>query len=149
MSTTQQPAPPVERTIHGKLTGVEMRNAGWHRFAILEPGNQYPYRADTKKKELIDQAMSLMNQDVTIQVQERESENINEHTGEPFVNKYLNAIARAGRSAAAVPTRRSGSTRRRQEPQPTRRERVQPGVSGFDKDLTIWRQTAAKVVGSI
>ena len=150
MSVT--PAPDkVEREISGTLTGVEMRQNGWHRFSILEPGNQYPYRADTKKKTLIDQAMALMNQNVTVAVTEQTSTNINEHTGEPFVNKYLNGIAAQGYPMGVSPTRAAWSTRTpTQAQQPVQQQNiVQPGTSGYEKDLTIWRQTASKVVACL
>jgi hypothetical protein len=137
LSTYQAPAPPVDKDVHGHLVGVEMRQAGWHRFLIQEPGRQYPLKADTKVPEIVEQAMSLMNQQVSAQIREQTSETINPHSGQPYVNRYLNQIAAQG----FVPTTQG-------QPQPTQGQpqaaQVQPAISGYDKDLNIMRQCASK-----
>jgi hypothetical protein len=169
----QPPAPPVDLQVHGTLVGVESRNAGWMRFLILEPGKQYPYKADTKQPDIIQQAMSLMNQAVSVAVREQDSTEINKHTGQPFKNRYLNAIAPQGYAPGVQP-----SQERMQQPppqqvqqpnpafqqpmqamaaqpapgpqQPVQQQPVQqefvPQISGYEKDINIMRQTASKVV---
>jgi hypothetical protein len=158
----QAPPAPVDRDIHGQLVAVEVRNAGWHRFSILEDGNQYPTKVDTKKPELVNQAMALMQQQVSANMREQQSTNINPHNGQPYTNRYLNAISPRGFAPGVQPY---------QQPQPQQPQAVyqpsqtapqpqyqpaaqpqpqapqyQPGIAGFDKDVNIMRQTASKVV---
>jgi hypothetical protein len=159
LSTTYQPpAPPVDKDVHGQLVGVETRNAGWMRFLILEPGNQYPYKADTKNDEVIAAAMTLMNQAVSARVREQESTEINPHSGKPYMNRWLNAIAPQGYVQQNVPSGQVYPDPRfqqqvqqpmQQAPQPQQPQQpaqvpVQPAISGYDKDINIMRQCASK-----
>jgi len=168
----QQPAAPVDREIQGTLASVEMRQGGWHRFSIQEHGNQYPTKVDTKKPETVQQAMGLMGQPVAAAIREQESTNINPNNGRPYVNRYLNGIAPFGYAPGVMPTPGAPTPQQwQQQPQPTQsyspqpqpqmayppqpqpqappqpmQPAVQPGIMGFDKDINIMRQTAAKVV---
>lgn len=174
----QQAPQPVDRTVQGTLQGVEQRNAGWFRFLVLEPGMQYPVKADTKKPELVQQAMGLIGQFVAVQIREQQSTKINENTGQFFVNRYLNAIAPQAQGAtpgimppqgappptplAQIPgvahgTQYAGQPTTVQEyaqpgaPPPVAQPQQQftPGVQGQEKDMNIMRQTASKVVAQM
>jgi hypothetical protein len=163
----QQPAPPVDLDVHGTLVGSEARNAGWMRFLVLEQGKQYPYKADTKKPEVIQQAMSLMGQPVSISVREQDSSERNPHTGLPYKNRYLNAIAPMGYAPGVQPSPQHmqqnsppGEYTQQQQPQqqlqqqqqPVQQQQqqqqqqqpFQPGIAGYDKDINIMRQCASK-----
>lgn len=104
--TTQpyaQPNQPVDKVIQGTLAGAEQRSGGWVRFHILEPNKQYPVKVDTKKRETIEQAMSLMGQPVAAEVREQDSQNINPNNNRPYVNRYLNGIAPVGFAPGVQP----------------------------------------------
>jgi hypothetical protein len=171
---TPQPAQPVDRELQGVLTSAEQRQSGWVRFHISEPNRQYPTKVDTKKPETIQQAMSLMGQPVVVQIREQESTQINPHNGRPYVNRYLNGIAPAGFSPGVLPQPgavgpqgqvyqpqppmqpQPGAFPQPQQPQwtqpqPAQQPVQQPqpvpmAISGYDRDINIMRQTAAKVV---
>lgn len=86
--------PKTDLVLVGTLTGVEPRG-DWWSFSITEDGKQYPKKVDTKKTEIQQAAVAMLNQRVKAMVTEQDSEKINEHTGKPFVNRYLNQIALA------------------------------------------------------
>jgi hypothetical protein len=154
----QAPAAPVDRDVHGILIGVEARNAGWMRFLIQEQGRQYPYKADTKKPEVIQAGMSLMQQPVSANVREQNSAEINPHTGQPYLNRYLNAIAPQGYAPGVQPSPQHMAQNQppgpaysqpAQQPQqaapPTQMLNApQPGISGYERDVNIMRQCASK-----
>jgi hypothetical protein len=85
----------TDKVVVGLLTGMEPRSSGWFRFTVQEEGKQYPTRLDTKKPEIIEQCKALMGQRVKAMFTERESDNINENTGKPYINRYLNNVAAA------------------------------------------------------
>lgn len=144
------PPQPVERVLQGVLAGVEPRNNGWMRFAIQEPGRQYPVKVDTKKPEIVNQAMALMGQMVSAVIREEQSTSINPHNNQPYTNRYLNEIAAAGYAPQPQHTQV-------QQPQPGQnpQQAAQPaqqqtppswggGLTGAEKDLDIHRQLAWK-----
>jgi hypothetical protein len=94
----------TDKVAVGLLTGMEPRQGGWFRFAVNEPGKQYPIRVDTKKPEIIEQAKSLMGQSVKITFGEVQSENINPNNNQPYTNRYLNQIALAGQGDVSTTT---------------------------------------------
>lgn len=155
-----QPAPPVDREITGVLRGVEQRNSGWQRFLIEEPGKQYPTKVDTKKQEIIQQAMSLMGQQVSVSIREQDSGNPNPHRpGSNYLNRYLNAIAPAGYAPGVMPYQQpqQAPPQQQQQQQPPY---SQPNVTGMgapqpqkmfsddEKELRIMRETAGKIVAA-
>lgn len=171
-----QPAPPapVDREIHGALQSVEQRQGGWYRFSILEPGKQYPVKADTKEEAIVRQAMALMGQNVSCAIRETQSTAINPHNGQPYTNRWLNVIAPYGTPLGVTPTPQPAATpiagipgvamgtaglpvpgsAAAPLPQPAAQPAPmpalpQPGISGFDKDVQIARQTASKVVAAM
>jgi len=173
MTYPQAPGP-VDRTIQATLASVEQRQGGWYRFAFQEDGQQYPLRADTKKVDLIQQAMSLMGQAVSAQIREQESTTINPNSGKPYINRHLNAISPAGYATGVQPVPGAPTPQQWQQaqqqpvyqPQPPQQPQTwqqppqpqqpvpaqpqqpptQPPIMGYDRDINIMRQTASKVV---
>jgi hypothetical protein len=164
-----QPAPPapVDREIHGALQSVEQRQGGWYRFSILEPGKQYPVKADTKDVQVVQQAMALMGQNVSAAVRETQSTAINPHNNQPYTNRWLNAIAAYGTALGVTPTPQAAPLPQTAPMQPLPPQPApltaaspaqqaapmpalpQPGLSGTDRDIAIMRQTASKVVAEM
>lgn len=159
------PPPPVDKLIQGLLQQVEMRNAGWQRFHIVEPGKQYATKVDTKKPELIGQAMALMGQPVAAEIREQQSTNINPNNGQPYTNRYLNAIAHASVGLPFTPQPGAPQQAPQYAPPPQQVPQyappaqpqqmhtpmvttppLQPGLQGYEKDINIMRQCAAKCV---
>lgn len=143
------PPQPVERVLQGVLAGVEPRNNGWMRFAIQEPGRQYPVKVDTKKVEIVNQAMALMGQMVSAVVREEQSNSINPHNNQPYTNRYLNEIAASGHFTPPVqqqqPTQFPQQTPQQQQPAPQQQTpQAWGGLTGAEKDLDIHRQLAWK-----
>lgn len=158
------PAPPVDREVTGILQGFENRNNGWVRFAILEPNMQYPVKCDTKKQDVVAQAMAMGGQMVTVQIREQLSETLNPHTNQPYTNRYLNAIAPAGYAPSVQPQQPQWNGQQQvpppqpqgqqwapQQPQQPQAPPEQPrafadnsGKTGAEKDLDIHRQLCWK-----
>lgn len=143
------PPQPVERVLQGVLAGVEPRNNGWMRFAIQEPGRQYPVKVDTKKPEIVNQAMALMGQMVSAVIREEQSTSINPHNNQPYTNRYLNEIAPAGYVPQGQPVQEkqmlAGYPLQPQQPQqqPVQVQQSQQ-LTGAERDLDIHRQLAWK-----
>ena len=140
--------------IVGTLTGIESRNGGWSAIAILEEGNQYPKKLSTKKAELISASVSLMGQLVTAAYNESESNQTNPHTGNPYVNRYLEAIT-PGAQQLVQPGQQTQPIQQQQAP-------AQTGISGQpgttiqhvvprdeQREERIMRQSAAKVAADL
>jgi hypothetical protein len=140
--TYPQPPQPVERQIHGMLSGVEARQNGWMAFLVLEDGMQYPTKVSTKLPELVQQAMALLNQQVSVQMREQESTTINPNSGRPYINRYLQQIAPRGTTPETTPA--SVQPAQTTAPMP-QMPAIKPGLAGFDKDLNIMRQCASKI----
>lgn len=167
--TYPQPAAAVDREIQGTLAQVEQRQGGFYRFHIMEAGMQYPTKADTKKVDLINQAMSLMGQPVAAQIREQESTNINPNSGKPYINRHLNAIAPAGYTPGVMPVQGAPTPQQYQQqqvqptqvqqpvmqPQPPQpapvqpQQQFQPGLQGMEREIAIQRQTASKVAAQM
>jgi hypothetical protein len=78
-----------EVVVHGKWSKFEERGE-WRQFEVDVPGKQWPLRLATKRPELIAAMMELRDKDATFNFTEKESEKLNEKTGKPYVNRYLN-----------------------------------------------------------
>lgn len=92
--------PVGDHTVTGTLSGVEPKG-DWKVFSVTPPGAQYPHKLSTKKQEIVDQAMALLGQMVTVQATVQDSGNPNPHRpGENYLNRYLNAIGPATEGAA-------------------------------------------------
>jgi hypothetical protein len=93
--------PEGDHVVNGTLTGFEVKN-GWHKFSVLEEGMQYPVKADTKKPDVINAALALVGQPVSIKVTRKDSGNPNPNApGTNYINTYLNEIGAL--SAGAFP----------------------------------------------
>lgn len=130
--------PVEEHTVRGE----------WHSFRI---GNR---RVSTKQKDIADQAASLLGQMVQADIVEYESDKINEHTGLPFTNRYLNSIVPA--TTAAPPSSGAPSPASQPGPEPTRAQlspaptpSTAPPPAVEERELRIMRQSAAKVAVEI
>jgi hypothetical protein len=91
--------------VQTKIATVEKRGE-WFRIET-EPtgGNQYGMKLDTKRGEVAFLAQQLIGQPVVVEYTERTSDRINQHTGRPFTNRYLESVAAAGAApAAGVPS---------------------------------------------
>jgi hypothetical protein len=86
----------MQLQITGHITGIEARNGGWFAIAIQEQGQTYPKKLSTKKPELVQMCQQMMGQYVDALYNESESTNINPNNGQPYMNRYLEAIAMAG-----------------------------------------------------
>lgn len=88
-----------EATIVGTLDGITEKTNGWFELSILAPGKQYPVKLATKRSEIVDAARGIGSDVATWTYKESESDKINEHTGKPFINRYLEGVE-AGATAA-------------------------------------------------
>jgi len=86
----------MQLQVTGHITGIEARNGGWFAVAITEQGAQYPRKLSTKKPDLVQAAQQMMGQYVDALYNESESTNINPNNGQPYMNRYLEALAMAG-----------------------------------------------------
>jgi len=108
----------MNQQIIGTVSGLEQRNGGWVAVAILAPGKEYPVKLSTKKTDLIQQAQQMMGQVVTAGYNEAEGNSINPHTGTPYINRYLEAIAFGQVDLVGAPTQIQPQNVMPQQPQP-------------------------------
>lgn len=127
----------MKKTIVG--TCVEISEArGWTAFSI-DAGSQYPVKLSTKLAKLIEQARAVGGVEAAWTFEETESEKINEHTGKPYINRYLDGVrlgdgAEADDGGAAPPETRE-STAPKQHTTP---------LSGGEKDRAITRMACLR-----
>ena len=117
--------------IVGTCQGIIEKPTGWTEFEIAVPGKQYPVRLATKQQPLVELARATHGSVATWTYNEVESEKINEHTGKPYVNRYLEGVT-AG--AAEVP----GAPEAHHQP-----------VHFADKDRAITRMACLKAAAVI
>ena len=139
--------------IVGTLTGIESRNGGWSAIAILEEGNQYPKKLSTKKQELISASVSLMGQLVTAAYNESESNQTNPHTGNPYVNRYLEAIT-PGAQQLVQPGQQTQPIQQQAQAQPVTQAAQGATIQHVvprdeQREERIMRQSAAKVAADL
>jgi hypothetical protein len=152
----------MNQQVVGQVTALEPRQAGWVAVHIHAPGKQYPIKLSTKKAELLQAAQQLIGQVVTAGYTESQSENINPNSGQPYINRYLEAIT-MGQVDLVGPTQlqpqqfmpqqpvmTSGMPQQPQPqqfvPQPQPVVQQQPVQQRPDlREVKIHRQTAAKV----
>lgn len=86
-----------EKVATGISQAVTEKAAGWVEFEI-DVGSQYPVRLATKQSEIIElgRAAHRGGEKMDWLYTEKESDKINERSGKPFVNRYLNGVAPAG-----------------------------------------------------
>lgn len=78
----------------GTVAALVEKKAGWFSVEIAVPGKQYPVKADTKLENLLKQAREIRDAGsvATFTVRESESENINEKTGKPYIERRLQKV---------------------------------------------------------
>ncbi len=134
---------PETLTITGVCNEISERS-GWQTFHI-DSGGQWPTKLATKKESVIADARGVGQQLATWTYTQVESDRINEHTGKPFVNKYLESVTTDG-SAPAAPSETPRPQTQAASSAPTHAP-LPPG----DKDRAITRmavlKAAAEVVG--
>jgi len=86
----------VEKVVTGVVSALEPRSNDWVAVHISVPGRQYPTKLSTKRPELIGLAQSVVGQNVDALYNEEQSTQINPHNGQPYTNRYLEALAPAG-----------------------------------------------------
>lgn len=76
----------------GKVTGFEAKTGGIRVFSV-DTGGQWPLKVATKKDEIIAQGMEAIEWDAaTVRYVESDSKNINDNTGLPYKNRYVQSF---------------------------------------------------------
>lgn len=145
---------PETLTVTGVCNEISERS-GWQTFHI-DSGGKWPTKLATKKDEVIAAARSVGQELATWTYTEVESDRINEHTGKPYVNKYLEKVETGGSGPTHVPPQGWGQAERDAAPRPAAQAAssapthapLPPG----DKDRAITRmavlKAAAEIVGA-
>jgi hypothetical protein len=130
------------KTLTGICTEIAQKPGNdWVEFHI-DVGSQYPVRLSTKLQPLIELGKAVGSNLATWTFKEVESEKINEKSGKPFLNRYLERVEVGGQNPAQSVT----------TPDPAAKAEPHhaPLVAG-DKDRAITRmaclRTAAMIVG--
>lgn len=101
----------------------------------------------TNEEALAAQAQQLLNQPVTAEINEVTSTKVNPHSGRPYINRYLNAIAAGAAPGAtfqtATPSTSTGGF--------VTQTITAPGVTIeiTARDRSIWSQSASKVAAHL
>jgi len=123
----------MSETIVGTCAGITEKPTGWTEFEITVPGKQYPIKLATKEQPLVELARATHGSVATWTYNEVESEKINEHTGKPYLNRYLEGVEPGAAPAASV-----GSPESHHEP-----------IHFADKDRAITRMACLKAAATI
>lgn len=138
-----------QRTIVGRCTEVSEKS-GWTTFHI-DSGTKYPTRLATKKPEVVEAARAVGDALATWDFGEVESDAINEHTGKPYVNRYLNAV-RLGDAGSGSPAQgASTSTQAVSAPQSAAPAQTgtHPALPSGDKERSITRMACLKAAAEL
>lgn len=130
----------VTKTIVGVCEEISEKN-GWTTFHV-NAGSKYPVRLSTKLPALIEQGREAGSETAAWTYKEVESDTINENTGKPYVNRYVEKVE-VGDHAASAPN--TGVTSAPERPQAGAHDPVAIG----DKERLIVRQTCLKVAGQL
>lgn len=122
-------------SIVGVCSEISEKN-GWTNFAVLAPGKQYPVKLSTKKEELIAQARAVGDGVATWSYVERESDSVNPHNNQPYVNRWLEGVE-AGEQRTEQPAPTAGGS-------PAGQTSTYEGLAYGDKERSIIRQTCIK-----
>lgn len=115
----------------GICSGITEKPSGWIDLEIAVPDKQYPVRLSTKEEGLITAVRALAGSAGRFSYTERESDKINEKSGKPFVNRYLEHVEPADSNGGVV-----AETHHR-------------AVVGGDKDRAITRMACLKAAAEI
>jgi len=123
----------MSETIVGTCAGITEKPTGWTEFEITVPGKQYPVKLATKEQPLVELARATHGSVATWTYNEVESEKINEHTGKPYLNRYLEGV-----EPGAAPAASAGSPESHHEP-----------IHFADKDRAITRMACLKAAAVV
>lgn len=84
-----------ELTVVGKYKEIKEKASGWYEVEV-DIGKQYPLRLATKRTSLLDAVRATKGATSTYTYKESESERINENTGKPYTNRYLEGVEVGG-----------------------------------------------------
>lgn len=127
---------PETLTITGSCTEISEKN-GWTAFAV-DVGRQYPVKLSTKKDEVIAAGRAAGTALATWTYTEVESDKLNEHTGKPYVNRYLESVDTGDAALIPHPTPQVAPSAPTHAPLP-------PG----DKDRAITRMAVLKAAATV
>jgi hypothetical protein len=116
-------------TVIGTVSGITEKPTGWIEVLVEVPGKQYPVKLSTKKPELVEAVRAIGAGAATFTYNEVESDKINEHTGKPYVNRYLEGVEAAHNAGVT--------------------ETTHAPVLGGDKDRAITRMACLKAAAQI
>jgi hypothetical protein len=139
---------PETLTITGSCTEISEKN-GWTAFAI-DAGGQWPVKLSTKKEEVIATARGVGGEIAVWTYNEVESDKINEHTGKPFLNRYLYDVEVGG--PTHVPPQGWEQAEKDAAPRPTAQAAVTATHSPLppgDKDRAITRMAVLKAAAEV
>lgn len=119
------------QTVTGVCVEIAQKpGSEWVEFHV-DSGGKWPVRLSTKLSPLIELGRAVGQELATWTYSEVESSTINEKSGKPFINRYLEKVEVGGAAAKA-----DGSPQR-------------APVLGGDKDRLIVRQTALKAASAL
>jgi len=132
-----------EQTITGICQEIAQKpGSDWVEFHI-DGGGKYPVRLSTKLQPLIELGRAAGQSLATWTYNEIESEKINEKSGKPYVNRYLERVEIGG------------SVQEPEHPEPEKwadasvSPSSRPPVLGGDKDRLILRQVCIKAAAEV
>lgn len=86
-----------QKSVVGTCQAVEQKpGSEWIRFLVEMQGKQYPLRLDTRDDDVIAKAKAVGAGVATWTFNEVESEKINQRSGKPYINRYLEDVALGG-----------------------------------------------------
>ena len=86
-----------QQTVVGTCSAMEQKpDSEWTRFLVEVQGNQYPLRLDTRDDDVIAAAKAVGAQVATWSINVKESDKINQRSGKPYINRYLEGVALGG-----------------------------------------------------
>ncbi len=130
---------PETLTVTGVCKEISERS-GWQTFHI-DSGGQWPTKLATKKESVIADARGAGSELAVWTYTEVESDRINEHTGKPYVNKYLESVEVGGTAAPS-------ETPRPQAQAASSTTTHTPYAQG-DKDRAITRMAVLKAAAEV
>lgn len=126
-----------QKTVFGICTEIRERS-GWITFHIDVAGLKYPVKLVTKKTEVVEAARAVGQSPSTWTYNEVESETVNEHTGKPYIKRYLESVELGGSGSPPPAGTSYGSSAS------TTNEPPRTGLTGADKDRAITRMACLK-----
>lgn len=153
----------MERQIEGVVTGVEMRDvrrkSDNQQFTMYEVSTQQGMKATTTKRDLAEQAFDLKGQKALLMVKEvPKGEYTNYYLQAVYPSPGLKSLQEASSQALGSSENFKAPSTMFEPPLPSpappaaTRDIPEAGsteAGSTEKDLTIWRQTAAKVSAQI